>query len=259
MIGIVGGVGPFAGVDLTRKIFSQTRAGRDQDHLPVVLLSVPGVIADRTEYLMGRAAENPAYPVSRLIVNLERSGATVVGIPCNTMHAPEIFGVIEQQLRRQGSRVVVLNMIGQVVAFIKKHHPHWQKIGVLSTTGTWKKQVYAHALAAAGFQPVVPPEDMQQKVHAAVYDPHYGVKAQSSPVTDKARNEMLEAIAFLQEKGAEAVVLGCTEMPWALPYQAVDGIPLLDANLILARALIGHSYPESLQPIGKSLYDYKRR
>jgi aspartate racemase len=249
MIGIVGGVGPFAGVDLTRKIFSQTRAGRDQDHLPVVLLSVPGVIADRTEYLMGRAAENPAYPVSRLILNLEQSGANVVGIPCNTMHAPEIFGVIEDQLKRQGSRVVVLNMIWQVVAFIREHHPHWHKIGVLSTTGTWKKQLYAHSLAAAGFQPVVLPQEIQQRVHAAVYDPRYGVKARSSPVTDKARNRLLEAVAFLHEKGAEGVVLGCTEMPWALPYQAVEGVPLLDANLILARALIGHSYPDRLGPL----------
>ena len=60
IIGIVGGVGPLAGLDLQAKIVAQTIAGRDQDHLPVVSLSWPGPIPDRTEYLLGRVAENPA-------------------------------------------------------------------------------------------------------------------------------------------------------------------------------------------------------
>ena len=41
LIGIVGGVGPYAGLDLAAKVFAQTRARRDQEHLPLALLSLP--------------------------------------------------------------------------------------------------------------------------------------------------------------------------------------------------------------------------
>ena len=46
LIGIVGGVGPYAGLDLCRKIFEQTDAHRDQEHLPIALLSIPQKIKD---------------------------------------------------------------------------------------------------------------------------------------------------------------------------------------------------------------------
>ena len=52
IIGIVGGVGPYAGLDLTEKIFGQTIASSDQEHLPVALLSLPERIEDRTRYLV---------------------------------------------------------------------------------------------------------------------------------------------------------------------------------------------------------------
>ncbi|MCQ2444318.1 MAG: hypothetical protein MJ061_02330, partial [Mailhella sp.] len=46
-IGIVGGLGPFAGYDLVREIFRWTKASVDQDHLPRMLHSFPGWIPER--------------------------------------------------------------------------------------------------------------------------------------------------------------------------------------------------------------------
>ena len=94
LIGIIGGVGPFAGLDLQRKILEQTVAAADQEHLPVISVSWPGPIADRTEYLLGRVPENPAYAILEQLRLLAAAGATVAGIPCNTAHAPAIFDVI---------------------------------------------------------------------------------------------------------------------------------------------------------------------
>ena len=48
MIGIVGGVGPYAGLDLLRKLLDNTLANSDQEHLDTVLLSLPSGIMDRT-------------------------------------------------------------------------------------------------------------------------------------------------------------------------------------------------------------------
>jgi aspartate racemase len=249
MIGIIGGVGPFAGLDLTSKIFSQTLARRDQDHLPLAMLSVPSIINDRTDFLLGKTPDNPAHPVSELILKLEQMGATVVGIPCNTMHAPEIFDVLKENLQRQNASVKVLQMVEEVVAFIQKNYPRMKKVGSLSTIGTWQKGLYENALREKGITPVALDEALQHEVHDAIYNEQYGIKAQSNPVTPKAREMLKKGLNQLKEKGATGIILGCTEIPYALAGHRMEGVSLFDANMILARSLIAHSYPEKLRPL----------
>ena len=249
MIGIVGGVGPYAGLDLTKKIFDQTLAGSDQEHLPVILVSRPDKIADRTEYLLGRVGTNPAYAIARIIGTLERAGATVVGIPCNTAHAPAIFDLITGELERAGSAVRVLHMIREVAIFLHEIHPGIRQVGVLATVGTYRTGTYSGALAAEGFGVVLPDEDRQQWVHDAVYDPDFGIKAQSNPVSAEARRRLLQTIGVLAEAGAEAVILGCTEMPLAVDERTVDGTAIIDPTLVLARALIRETAPQKLRPL----------
>ena len=99
MIGIVGGVGSYAGVDLLRKVYDQTMAAGDQEHLDTILLSMPSSIPDRTEYLVGEVDENPGKPIAEVLVQLDRAGATVAGIPCNTAHVEKIFGLILEVIR----------------------------------------------------------------------------------------------------------------------------------------------------------------
>jgi hypothetical protein len=86
IIGIVGGVGPLAGLDLQAKIIAQTVAARDQDYLPVISVSWPGPIPDRTEYLLGRVADNPAHAIMAQLRLLASMGATVAAIPRPTRH-----------------------------------------------------------------------------------------------------------------------------------------------------------------------------
>lgn len=256
LIGIVGGVGPFAGLDLTTKVFAQTLAGSDQEHLPVALLSVPGRMADRTEYLMGRVQDNPAFAVTDIILQLEKLGATVVGIPCNTMHAPRIFGVIEENLQEQGSSILLLNMISEVASFIATEFQGLEKIGILSTTGTWKTGIYGRVLEENGLIPVSPLQEAQQQVHAAIYDGSYGIKARSHPVTQRARNQLVRGLRHLKGRGAQGIILGCTEISYALPYHMVEDLPLFDATAILARSLIAQSYPEKLKSLKESGFDF---
>ena len=49
-----------------------------------------------------------------------------------------------------------------------------------------------------------------------IFDPVFGIKAQANPVTPQARQNLLNAIGHLRDKGAEAVILGCTELPLAI-------------------------------------------
>lgn len=248
IIGIVGGVGPYAGVDLANKIHNLTDSDKDQNHLSIAILSMPGQIEDRTSFLLGETDINPAIAVSEIIKKLESIGATIIGIPCNSMHSPEIFGVIQAELRKANSRVKLLNMIHEVVHFIQVNHPNIRNVGVLSTTGLYKMNVYKNNLEQAGFNVLLPPKAIQdEKVHKAIYDPGYGIKAHADPVTEIARKDLHDVINYLQSEGTEAIVLGCTEICLAFHDKVIADTILIDSTLVLAKALIREAASHKLK------------
>lgn len=250
MIGIVGGVGPYAGLDLAKNVFDNTIAATDQDHLPVMMLSHPATILDRTEYLLGQIKINPGKAIAEVILRLEKAGATVAGIPCNTAHEESIFGLTKKVLAEYNSRIHLLNMVDETVAALKAQYPEIKHVGILSTTGTWKFGVYAQPLVAAGFTPVaLKAEEQTELVHPAIYDKKYGIKAKSNPVTNKAREDLLAAILQLKEKGAELIIKGCTEIALAIPEKIVEGVHSLDPSIVLARSLIRTINPKKLKII----------
>ena len=248
MIGVVAGVGPYAGLDLLGKILSQTSAGKDQDHLAVASLSQPELIADRTAFLLGETTINPARAIVEQLLKLEQMGATAAGIPCNTAHAPQIFDQIEQGLESAGSALNLLHMIAEVGRELQIALPNVNKVGVLSTTGTAVTRVYPLILEPLGFDMLAVDESVQAEViHPAIYDPDYGIKA-CGGATEKARDNLLLGVRQLQNGGAQAIILGCTEIPLAIQETRLNGTAVIDPALILARALISAIDPAALSP-----------
>lgn len=249
MIGIVGGVGPYAGLDLLQKLLDNTLGKCDQDHLDTVLLSLSSGITDRTEYLVGKEKENPAYAIAEVLLKLEKTGAKVAGIPCNTAHAEGIFSIIQDQLHSAGSSIKVLHMINETVSFIAVNFPDITRVGVLSTTGTYLSGVYNKALKSKNYEVLIPTMEMQETIiHPAMYDPVYGIKAVADPVHPMARENLLKGFSFLKKQGAQAVILGCSEIPIAIPEPKVEDIVTIDPTLVLARALIYRASPGKLKP-----------
>ena len=246
-IGILGGVGPYAGLDLMRKLFDLTEAHRDQDHLPVIQFSLPGQIVDRTRFLLGESTENPGEAIGEIMIRLAGAGATVIGVPCNTAHSPRIMDVALARLRKEAPDVRFVHMIDAVIASIREHLPNASQIGVLSTKGTFATGLYQDALSSAGFSALFPDERGRDSVQEAISNKFYGIKAQSNPVTPEAKKALSDEAGRLVEQGAEAIILGCTEIPLALTEKTLHGVPLIDATEILARALIQAFAPEKLK------------
>ena len=216
----------------------------------MALLSLPGQIADRTEYLLGQSTENPAGPIAEVVLRLEGLGADVVGIPCNTAHSPRIFDEIRHRLANAGSAVKLPHMIKEVARFVRENLPAVRRVGVLSTTGTLRTELYPRLLGACGLEVIAPDERVQAElVHPAIYDRHTGIKAHPTPVTETARQRLIDAVEHLRARGAEAVILGCTELPLALSENRLGPTVLIDPNLILARALIREFDAGKLKPL----------
>lgn len=235
-IGIVGGMGTYASIDLLSKIADNTDAGTDQEHLSVFMISEPQLILDRTEYLLGNINENPGYAIAKIAERLAGMGASLIGLPCNTAHVPEIVDIVNTSLP-SGCKLV--NMIEEVGKFIRGNYGHVSKVGVLATNGTYRSRVYNFYLQKESISVLYPDEESQfSKVHPSIYDPEYGIKAQSKNISDRSISDLMEVVQELIARGAEALVLGCTEIPLAIREDNIDGIPIIDASDVLAKALV---------------------
>ncbi len=247
-IGIISGMGPYAGLDLAAKIHRHTDARTDQEHLPVVLISHPHRLPDRSTFLFDPTRPSPVPPLVDVAERLEAAGATVAGMPCNTAHGPAIFEAMREKLRAAGRSIRLVHMIEETARHLRARRPSLERVGILSTLAVYRLNLYTDVLEAAGFTTVRPDEEMQlQVVNPVIFDTTYGIKAKSAPVTERARQDLLRAIEALRERGAEAVILGCTELPLALPEPDVNGLPLIDPTTVLAHALIRETYPGKLR------------
>lgn len=238
-IGIVGGMGPQAGVALLNSITCLTGAATDQGHLPAILMSFPGDIEDRTSFLEGNVGVNPAYSIANIISRLEMAGAKIIGIACNTSHAPRIYNVITEELKKTGSGVKLLNMPFETCRYLKDNCPQVHRVGVLSTNGTWRSGVYNGFLQDMGFEVIVPePEFQNDVIHAMVYDPGFGIKSNAGCITGEVNALMKKALSFFRERRADAIILGCTEFS-LMPFESeVNGMLVVDSTDVMARALI---------------------
>lgn len=248
MIGIVGGLGPYGGLDIAKKIIDETAARSDQEHLPLLLFSCPNVIPDRTAYLLDKSNDNPGKAIAGVLRELEMAGATIAAIPSNTAHAEPIFSVVQNEMARMESALKLLNIVHETVRFVDGNYPE-TTVGILSTAGEQICSLYREAFIRKGFI-VVEPEGLQQeKVNNAIYDEDYGIKAQTAPIANKAREDLLLVMDDLKKKGAQVIILGCAELPLAIPERDYNGMIIIDPNRILARALVHAAAPDKLKPL----------
>ena len=247
LIGILGGMGPQAGLDMANKLIAMTRTRCDQDHVPFVLISLPETVPDRTAFLLGRTTTNPASAITDQFEMMSGMGVSIAVMACNTAHADPIYDVAMDFLQERGVELRILHLVRETVAHIATSRPGIRRVGILGTQGTYQTRLYDQALENAGLQVVVPDADVRENdIHAALYAPSFGIKTCPAGVTREAIDRVLSAISHLQALGAEALILGCTELPLAIREEQIDGVPILDPAKIICEKLIRETYPEKL-------------
>jgi aspartate racemase len=231
-IGVAGGVGPAATVDFLDKIVRNTSARCDQEHIKVIVEQNPQ-IPDRTAHLTGDGVD-PTIALYATCKRLEDAGASILAIPCNTAHA--FVGRIQPFLS-----IPIINMLIETAGYIRENHGESPKIGLLATSGTIASRVYHEAFASAGLEILVPDAENQERVMRAIYGPK-GVKAGFTE--GECLDDLLLALSSLARRGANAIVLGCTELPLLLAQNeafpvAGKTVAVLDPTDILARKCVG--------------------
>lgn len=248
-IGVLGGLGPYAGLDLVRALFEETDAHADQEHLPVTLISYPNRVPDRATWIADETAPSPLPAMLEVLRRLDDAGCAVAGVPCNTAHAPVLFDRLRDGLLADGRDLELLHIVDAIVENVREVAPEAQRIGVLATTSSVENRLHRTGLEAAGLDALKPDAAHQDLVQEAIYGAEWGLKAQSDPPDPRARQALLDAADHLIARGAEAVILGCTELPLAVPEPERDGVPFINSTRALARALIRATHPEKLREL----------
>ncbi|WP_068501098.1 aspartate/glutamate racemase family protein [Paenibacillus kribbensis] len=223
-VGIMGGMGPLATVDLMDKIIRLTPAQNDQDHIHMIVDNYPQ-IPDRTSAIMGKG-NDPLPFMKQSAKRLEDAGADLIVIACNTAH-------YYLQDIQETVRAPIVNMPKETASFIDE--AGIRRVSLLATDGTLKTLLYQNALHEKGIT-VLEPDEITQ---AIVMEGIYSVKAGH---IEKGKRLLVNAFQTMIAKGTEAVVAACTEIPIVL--NEVDGIKVIDPTYILAKRVVDVAYRE---------------
>ena len=204
-IGIIGGMGPMATCDLMKKIFEVSDADCDQNYVHVCVdcnTNIPEMV--------------------KSAVSLQNMGADLLMIPCNTAHffydRLKIF-----------TDIPILHMPRETVKALKEQNISCA--AVLATDGVIKSGVYEKELRAQGIKTIYPDAEQQQKIMAVIYQ---CIKAGKKDVEKYGLDDILKSLI---KRGAQSVILGCTELPIAFSLAGIRE-NIVDPTEIAARAAL---------------------
>lgn len=218
-VGIIGGMGPAATALLFQKLIDYTDAKSDAEHMHIIIDNNTA-IPDRTTAIL-KGENTPALCIVESGRKLEKCGAELLLIPCNTSHY--FYDDIQKQLS-----VPVVNMIAETAKVCLQNG--YTKVGVLATTGTCNTNTYGRELNKFGVEAVYPDVEGQKKVMEIIYDQ---VKA-GQKINVQILDQTLKKMA---SEGAQAFILGCTELPFAIK-NGDFGYHFLDSLDILAKCAV---------------------
>jgi aspartate racemase len=231
LLGVLGGMGPMATADFFRKLIEETPAERDEDHVPVVIYSVPQ-IPDRVGAIT-HGTESPLPQMLKGMMALRKLEAECVAIPCNTAH--HWVGELERS-----SGLPILHIADAACDDLRKRGGRESRVGLLCTEATIAARIYQDRLAVHGIECILnSPEERVTLVRSAID----AVKRGNLEIAGVA---IERAATLLLERGVEHVILGCTELPVGL--DAIGSkvcARCVDATRALARECVAWSMAAS--------------
>ncbi|MDP3990306.1 MAG: amino acid racemase [archaeon] len=221
IVGVIGGLGPEAGcsfyLNVNHKIRKTTTM---QPHL--VIDNLPVSRDSKSKITMENYSLSILELLKESVKRFNLLKVDFIVIPCNTAH------MFIKELREMSS-VPIISIIEETAKECKRSS--FKTVGVLSTTNTAKSNLYLDELKKQKIKLISPEPDEQQFLSKCVR------KIVNLEDTSNDKQKMLEIIQKLKEKGAEAVILGCTEL--FLLVSAEDSpLPIIDSKTVLENVTV---------------------
>lgn len=166
--------------------------------------------------------------VARLLtepaLKLQEAGADAIVICTNTMHL--VADKVQEKLS-----IPIIHIVKETGK--KASEKKLKKVGLLGTKDTMEKPLYKNIFKDQfGIDIIVPDESDRVLVNTIIYD-----ELVMGKITNPSKENYLAIISKLIEKGAEGIILGCTEIPLLIKEKDVS-VPIFDTTMIHAMAAI---------------------
>lgn len=225
-VGIIGGVGPQSTDYIYEKIieFSQTKYNAkdnaDYPRLIIESVPVPDFISSKENI---ETAEKMLIDATKSLTN---SGATRLCIGSNTVH------ILLDKLQKE-TNVPFISMIELVADKCVKSG--YKKVGILGTPVLVNSGLYQKELNKKGIKTVNPTEEELKIVERIIRGVIAGLKNHEN---DELYKDILNDFF---EKGCEAIILGCTELPLAIEYGDIED-KIINSDKVLAEGIVDYYY-----------------
>ena len=221
IVGILGGMGPEATVDLMQRIIDLTPALDDIDHIRCIVDNNPKV-PSRIKAIIEGDGEDPGPCMADMGKRLESWGADFLVIACNTAHY--YYDAV-----RDAVKIPIINLIDLVSNHVKVNFPEHDKVGILASPAVAMTGLYTKRLKELGIEDVWPDPDYQERLFDVIKEVKKGNTG------SKVRDDYEKVCENLLHKGVKIAIIACTEL------SVLDGelpINCLDAAQILAKEII---------------------
>jgi len=216
---IIGGMGTMATESYVHQLNLRTPAHADQEYLNYILVN-HATVPDRTSYILDHSQPNPLPSLLDDIRQQSQLHPAFFALPCNTAH----YFYDELQA---ATDVPILHMPREAVKEIKRRYPDAKRIGITGTRGTIADKIYENEVKAAGLEPVLPTDAIEDETMTLIY--HY-IK-ENNTVDAALYHRILKEM--MTEQHADLVILGCTELSLAQEREPETEIPTIDGQSVL--------------------------
>lgn len=221
VVGVLGGMGPAATIDLMRRVMEATPAGDDVGHVHLLVDQNPKV-PSRIDALINRTGPSPLDELVRMARNLERAGATMLAIACNTAHgyADGIAAAV---------RIPLLDMVTLTAEAVARRPRRHRRVGMLASTAVLQLGLYEKAFASFDIETRYPERqsDIMRLIRA--------VKAKGGSAG--LREEFNGLARELSAGDVDVLVIACTELSLLVDGLDAD-IAKVDALDVLVSAIV---------------------
>jgi len=158
---------------------------------------------------------------------LAKVGADFAICPDNTVH--QAYDIV-----LENSPIPWLHIAEEVAT--EASHRGYKRLGILGTQYLMEGQVYPSKLAPRDIESLIPETNERRRINEIIFE-----ELVNGIFTQKSLNYFIGVINQLKNRGCEAVILGCTEIP-LLVTEETSPLPTLDSTRLLARAALRRSH-----------------
>lgn len=225
-VGIIGGMGPEATVDILKRIIRLTPAKDDFDHIHCLIDNDPKV-PSRIKALIEGDGENPGPYLADMAKKLESWGADFLIMPCNTAH-------YYYEYIAEAVSIPVVHLIDLIVEKVVDDFSDQTKVGVAASTAVLLTDLYKSKFQQHGIQVMYPEKSDQNRLLEII-------KAVKAGNTGLDVREAFQSVCLnLSNQAVNIIVIACTELSVIagevpndsmsnkeFPYQLIDAAEFL--------------------------------